>query len=607
MAVGKYPIIDGVLTIPEGVTVIDAEAFYERCDLIKVILPSTITEISRIAFQECVNLESINIPEGVQKIGNSAFEHCCSLTSIHIPAATDVKKNVFTRCTGLRSITVAEGNPYIDSRCGCNAIINTATDTLVYGCPATVVPDGVMAIGERTFYFCDGLKSITLPESVTVIGIDAFAGCGDLETIVLPEGLETIEEGAFCYCKALKNIVIPSTVKTIAKNAFADCVGLAGIYIPAGTTIHASAFKGCGLTSVSVDDSHPIYDSREECNAVIETNTDKLILGCSATVIPEGVREIARGAFEHCKELETIDIPQTVMAIETAAFSATGLKKITLPDGLTSIESAVFSECEQLESVELPRNLKSICMSAFSKCRNLKAIDIPAGVEEISSSAFEECSSLAAIRFPYGSKVYDASEGINAIVKGDTLLRGCNGTVIPESVTSIGSGAFTDSVLSNLMIPKTVTRLGNWVFRRCSIKESISVEEGNPNYDSRGGCNAIIETATDTLLYGFGVTVIPEGVKTISSFAFAGCNDLNEIVIPAGVKKIAEGAFKNCVNLKTVTLPAGVGKIECDVFKGCTALETINVAFGKVDYYKSRLPESLHDKLVELPKPGKKK
>lgn len=581
---GKYEMIDGIITIPEGVTMIGELEFHGRHELTKVVLPSTITLISKGAFQECVNLESINIPDAVEKIGNYAFENCSSLKSIHIPASADVKKNVFKGCAALRNITVAEGNPYIDSRCGCNAIIETATDTLICGCAATVVPDGVK-----------------------VIGVEAFARCGELETINLPEGLETIAEDAFCYCKALKDVVIPSTVKAIAKNAFADCVGLTKINIPAATTIHVSSFKGCGLTGIAVDDSHPIYDSREDCNAIIETNTDKLVLGCSATVIPEGVREIARGAFEHCKELETINIPQSVMAIETAAFSASGLKKVTLPDGLTSIESAVFSECEQLESVELPRNLKSICMSAFSKCRNLKAIDIPAGVEDISSSAFEECSSLAAIRFPEGSKVYDAREGINALVKGDTLLRGCNGTVIPESVTAIGSGAFTDSVLSNLMIPKTVTRLGNWVFRRCSIKESISVEEGNPNYDSRGGCNAIIETATDTLLYGFGVTVIPEGVKTISSFAFSGCNDLNEIVIPAGVKKIAEGAFKSCVNLKTVTLPAGVGKIECDVFKGCMALETINVAFGKVDYYKSRLPESLHDKLVELPKPSKKK
>ena len=605
----KYPIIDGVLTIPEGVTMIDAMEFCERHDIRNVILPSSLTLISRSAFQDCINLESINIPESVTKIGNHAFEHCSSLTSIHVPAATEVQKNAFTWCTGLRNVTVAEGNPYIDSRCSCNAIIETATDTLLFGCPSTVVPSDVKAIGEKAFYFCDGLKNITLPEGLTTIGINAFAGCSDLEAINLPEGLEKIEEGAFCYCKSLKDIVIPSTVKTIGKQAFADCVGLTKINIPAGTTIDSSAFKGCGLTNINVDDSHPIYDSREDCNAIIETNTDRLILGCTSTVIPEGVLVIAPGAFQHCKDLETINIPQSVKAIETAAFCRTGLKHVTLPDAITTIESATFEGCEQMESVVLPKNLKAIRMSAFSKCASLKAIDIPAGVEEISNNAFEDCPSLASIRFPEGSKVFDAGEGINALVnpKNNCLVRGCNGTVIPDSVTSITRSAFSGSVLSDFTLPKNVTQLYDFAFHSCRVIGSISVEEGNPKYDSRGGCNAIIETATDTLLYGFGVTAIPEGIKAIGRFAFSGCADLNEIVIPAGVKKIEERAFEKCVNLKVVTLPAGVGKVAEDAFKGCAALETINVPSGKLDFYIKRLHESLHDKLVELPKPDKKK
>ena len=126
-------------------------------------------------------------------------------------------------------------------------------------------------------------------------------------------------------------------------------------------------------------------------------------------------------------------------------------------------------------------------------------------------------------------------------------------------------------------------------------------------YDSRGGCNAIIETATDTLLVGFGVTVIPEGIKAIRSRAFDGCDNLNEIAIPAGIKTIPWCAFRDCVNLKTVTLPVGVSKVEWGAFQDCHALECINVPFGKVDFYKKRLPEELHSKIVELPKPDKKK
>ena len=604
----KYPVVDGVLTIPEGVEAIAEFEFHERHDLRKVIFPSTLKKISSAAFQECVNLESVNIPEGVKTIGNNAFGHCCSLTEIHIPAATQIKKNAFAQCSGLRKLTVAEGNPYIDSRCDCNAVIDSATDTLISGCPATVVPSGVKAIGERAFYLCEGLKSIILPETVTTIGIDAFALCGDLETITLSDGLETIADSAFCYCKALTSVTIPSTVKFIDKKAFADCVSLSEINIPAGTTIHSHSFKGCGLKKINLDQSHPIYDSREECNAIIETNTDRLLVGCSSTVIPDGVREIAFGAFENCKDLETINIPQSVVAIGTAAFSCSGLKEIVLPDALTTVESATFAQCEHLESVKLPAGLKSIGSGAFSKCTSLRSIDIPDGVDNLSSYVFEDCPSLAAIRFPNGSKVYDAREGVNAIVDiaSGTLIRGCKGTVIPDSVSSIGSSAFSGGVLSNLIIPKSVTRIGSYAFSACSVEETICVEDGNPNYDSRGGCNAIIETETDTLLYGFGVTVVPEGVKTIGRFAFSRCNDLNELVIPAGVKKIDECAFQKCVNLKTITLPAGISKIAVDAFNGCTSLECINVPFGKVDFYMKRLPESLHSMLVELPKPGKK-
>ena len=151
---GKYPVIDGVLTIPEGVVEIRYREYYNRQDIIKVILPSTMTYISSLAFQECQNLESINIPDSVQCIDNYAFSRCLSLTSIHIPALTQVGKAVFEYCHSLRSITVSEENPYIDSRCNCNAIIDTATDTLLYGGPASEVPRGVKAIGKNAFRFC---------------------------------------------------------------------------------------------------------------------------------------------------------------------------------------------------------------------------------------------------------------------------------------------------------------------------------------------------------------------------------------------------------------------------------------------------------------------
>ena len=171
------------------------------------------------------------------------------------------------------------------------------------------------------------------------------------------------------------------------------------------------------MKKINLDQSHPIYDSREECNAIIETNTDRLLVGCSSTVIPDGVREIAFGAFENCKDLETLNIPQSVVAIGTAAFSCSGLKEIVLPDALTTVESATFAQCEHLESVKLPAGLKSIGSGAFSKCTSLRSIDIPAGVKKIDECAFQKCVNLKTITLPAGiSKIaVDAFNGCTSL------------------------------------------------------------------------------------------------------------------------------------------------------------------------------------------------
>ena len=81
---------------------------------------------------------------------------------------------------------------------------------------------------------------------------------------------------------------------------------------------------------------------------------------------------------------------------------------------------------------------------------------------------------------------------------------------------------------------------------------------------------------------------------------FYGCTSLESVVIPKGVRKIEERAFAGCASLTTLTLPIGVNKIEEQVFDKCSALAAINVPAGKADYYKKRLPEELHDKIVEL-------
>ena len=130
-----------------------------------------------------------------------------------------------------------------------------------------IIPDGVTEIGDSAFTYCSSLKSIVIPDSVTSIGEDAFWGCSSLESIVIPDGVTSIGDEAFTY-SSLKSIVIPDGVTGIGSNAFADC---------------------SSLESIIVSPGNPVYDSRDNCNAIIETSTNRLIAKCRSTVLPDGI------------------------------------------------------------------------------------------------------------------------------------------------------------------------------------------------------------------------------------------------------------------------------------------------------------------------------
>ena len=174
---------------------------------------------------------------------------------------------------------------------------------------------------------------------------------------------------------------------------------------------------------------------------------------------------------------------------------------------------------------------------------------------------------------------------------------------IPESVTEIGVKAFSDCTsLESITIPESVTKIGNLAFVRCSSLKSIVVAEGNPAYDSRECCNAIIETETNTLIAGCETTIIPGTVTKIGRSAFNCITLLESITLPESVTEIGRCAFIGCKSLTTITLPTGVDEIEEGAFEGCYSIATIFVPAGKVDYYKERLDEVFHDNIVEIEK-----
>ena len=238
---------------------------------------------------------------------------------------------------------------------------------------SVVIPDTITEIPSDAFAYCNELTSVKLPKGIRVIGSSAFDSCGELKEIVFPEGLLEIKKRAFNDCKALKSIALPNTLTLLEDDAFGHCKNLSEVIIPAGVTSITSPFCGCdNLTKITVAPNNPVYDSRENCNAIIETATNKLVMGCKNTIIPPSVAVIGESAF--------------------AAFDT--ITSFVVPEGVTEIENGAFSSCFNLESITLPESVSRIGHYALHFCRSLTKVEIPSNVKEFHVSVFANCESL---------------------------------------------------------------------------------------------------------------------------------------------------------------------------------------------------------------------
>ena len=381
----------------------------------------------RYAFYGCTNLVSVTIPESVRYLGENTFYECISLTSITIPnSVTSIDDGAFYECRSLTSITI---------------------------------PNSVTRIGYGAFYGCRSLTSITILNGVTSIGSEAFYGCSSLTSITIPSSVTSIDDGAFAYCSNLTSITIPSSV----------------------TSIHTNPFGGCSsLTSICVNENNTKYDSRNNCNAIIETATNTLIFGCCNTLIPSDVTHIGDGAFSGCSSLTSITIPSSVTSIDNGAFSGcSSLTSITIPSSVTSIDNGAFFDCSSLTSITIPSSVTSIGDVAFSRCSSLTSITIPNSVTSIGYNAFAYCRSLESayfrgnglgiqsnaflwckstfcIYYVPGTSGWTDSSAYNA-EKGTWngySLKTWNGKTIPEEITvSVPTGKYCIQVIDEFGAP----------------------------------------------------------------------------------------------------------------------------------------------------------
>ncbi len=702
----------------------------------KVTIPVVIEgleviSIGKSAFRDCSKMTNVTIPDGITTIESFAFQGCKKLTSVYIPATVtsiDSDYYPFGDCDELSSITVDENNPTYDSRSGCNAIVETKTNSLVVGCKNSIIPNSVKSIGTR-----------------------AFRGCSKLASVVFPNSIEIIKEGAFMFCSALKEIMIPENVINIGSEVFHCCYNLGRI---------------------TVAENNQIYDSRQGCNAIIHKESKTLVAGCKNSKIPDDVIKIGDKAFYAHYYLTNIFIPNSVKEIGNYAFEYTNLKSINLPEGLTSIGTFAFFKCEKMEFVNsyieqpfnveafeymakdckliVPRGTKelyektpgwnvfseivereapSLVIEPFSIYKGGEAevsinlsnpyeeitlvqfdLQLPAGLtlkrnggkyvcdlaerspkhslevnetgdkirfklhssnnDAISgnSGAIIKMTLAASSSFSSGNIVIDNTllvspskqdftigkysynvkvdetppskwkdgdvftsktiegvdmtftvisaskktcqvgkgypsyehcikkdtegtitipamvEGLRVIkIKSDAFgfCRNITNVIIPEGITTIESSAFEYCTkLESVHIPASVTSINTAYnpFMYCEELASITVDGNNTIYDSRNGCNAIVETKTNTLVVGCKNSIIPNTVIGIGKRSFYGCINLTSIVLPNSIETIEEGAFIFCYGLKEILIPENVVNIGAGVFSSCNNIEHIKVA-----------------------------
>ena len=437
----------------------------------------TVTGIDDYAFSEGFLLKSIIIPNSIVSIGRLVFDDCSNLSSI----------------------VVNSGNPKYDSRDGCNAIIETTTNTLIAGCKNTIIP-----------------------ESVTKIGDTAFAGSTGLTSITIPQSVATIDDHAFCDCYELISLKVMRFTPPLVKfHVFSDAtLNNAILYVPIGSkSAYQASTKWSSFLNIREVITFEDANVKAICVANWDTNGDGELSEAEAAAVTD-LGEVFKGNS-----------------------TITSFNELQYFTGLAEICDNAFLGTSALTSIIIPKNVTRIGESAFDSSINLTNVELPEGLITIDDWAFWESKKLKNINFPSSLRYINRGAFHNTAIES---------LILPEGVISLGNSAFNFcSLLNEIYIPSTVTTIEEAAFDADGALHTIVVSGENQYFDSRNNCNALIESSTNRLIRGSDQTIIPYGIASINEWAFDFSN-ITQINIPSTVTTIGDNAFKVCTSLKMV-------------------------------------------------------
>ena len=601
--------------IPDSVTEIGDYAF-SYCRLLKnAQIGASVTKIGNFAFSDCDTLEAIYIPDSVKTIGDYAFSAATAVTSLYIGKNVEtIGEFAFYSLVNVKNVTLPDSLKTI----GTSAFEKCS----LVG--AIVIPNNVTVINDRAFADCTALASVEVGNNLERIGADVFLATSYVENypqdiVFVGDWILTCKNTEFANEKEISDYFFEKTPIGIADYAFYQC-SFATAKIYTVKYVGRYAFSQC-KNLMGVNLGEPCTTINEgafaDCN-----NLRSVIISNSS------VSFIDAFAFVNCKRLTSIDLPETIEMIGARAFYETGIladggviyaddwvvgctnteiSDITIREGKVGIAMYSFVSCRMIGSVKLPNSLKVIGKGAFAGCSFITIEEMPSSLERIEDYAFYGCNggnfgkdyhltlpdSLTHIGRSafYGAQVMGLEIPSSCKYIGDyafwgTMFLGSNvnfNVVTPDGIVTtprrfyltlnegieyIGSRAFFDSGIVDLVIPDSVTEMGIRAFYGCDKMKTLTI--------------------------GSGLTEIPD-------FAFYGCTSLEEVHLSNGTRTIGKQAFQNCTALTTLDLGDTVNTIGNAAFLGCTSLVNLELPGSLATIGNHAFRGMLSDGSIALP------